>query len=281
MFYQSLVGAWPFGWDGEAGRAEFIERMQAFMQKATHEAKLETSWISPNAAYDESVMRFVHDALEDEAFRASLRAFSERVGTYGATNALAKTVLRLCSPGIADTYQGCELWNQSLVDPDNRREVDYAERRALLDALEKDADRKRSVERLLPSWADGALKLFVTSVALRTRHEQSDVFLFGEYAAVPAGDHCVAFVRTKEARSVLVCVPRLSFRLTRGERPWPLGDAWGEQRLVVPAGRFENVFTGEVVQSDGGLRLAQVFASFPVAVLVSEAPVPVSRRAKA
>jgi (1->4)-alpha-D-glucan 1-alpha-D-glucosylmutase len=270
MFYQALVGAWPFGWDGEEGRAQFIERMQAFMLKATHEAKVETSWITPNAAYDAAVTRFVHDVLEDADLRVSARDFTRWISTYGASNALARTVLRLCSPGVPDTYQGSELWNQSLVDPDNRRPVDYELRRSLLDELERESDKERLIQRLLRDFSDGALKLYVSNVTLRTRRELADLFLFGEYAAVPAGEHCVAFMRTKEGRAVLVCVPRLSFRRTRGERPWALGDVWGDQRLVVPAGRFENVFTGEVVSSDGGLRLAQVLRTFPVALLVSQ-----------
>jgi glycogen operon protein len=278
MFYQSLVGAWPFGWDGEKERGVFIERMQGFMEKATREAKLETSWISPNTAYDASVQKFVHDALEDGELRASMRAFCSRIATYGATNGLAKAVLRLCSPGIADTYQGSELWNQSLVDPDNRSPVDYERRRQLLDALAREQDRKALIERLLASYGDGALKLFVTNAALAVRREHADVFLFGEYAAVPAGDYCVAFMRTTESRIVFVCVPRLPFRRTGGERPWPIGDVWGNQRLVVPSGRFRNVFTGELVSSDGGLGLSQVLATFPVAVLISE-PEPPKRKA--
>jgi isoamylase len=270
MFFQALVGAWPFGWDGEAGRAEFSERMQAFMLKATHEAKLETSWINPNAAYDAAVARFVHDMLEERELLNSVRDFTRWLSTYGASNALARTVLRLCSPGVPDTYQGSELWNQSLVDPDNRRPVDYDLRRALLDEIASEPDKARLTQRLLGDFADGGLKLYVANAVLQTRRELADLFLFGEYAAMPAGEHCVAFVRTKDGRAVLVCVPRFSFRLTRGERPWAVGDVWGNQRLVVPAGRFRNVFTGGEIQSDGGLALAQVFETFPVALLVSQ-----------
>ncbi|HTV24534.1 MAG TPA: malto-oligosyltrehalose synthase, partial [Polyangiaceae bacterium] len=169
MFYQALLGAWPLGWDGEAGRPEFVARMRAFMHKATREAKEQTSVASPDAAYEAAVARFVDGTLGDAALRSKIAAFCTRLGTYGATNAISKVLLRLCSPGVPDTYQGSELWNQSLLDPDNRNPVDYARRRALLDELSSAGDRSALIERLLEQWPDGALKLFVTHVALTTR----------------------------------------------------------------------------------------------------------------
>jgi (1->4)-alpha-D-glucan 1-alpha-D-glucosylmutase len=270
LFYQALIGAWPFGWDGEADRAGFSERMQAFMQKATHEAKQETSWMAPDAAYDAAVLAFVQGILEDAAFRQSAGGFVRRLGTYAATNGLAKTLLRLCSPGVPDTYQGAELWNQSLVDPDNRRAVDYGQRRALLEGLREPADRSLLIERLLQSWTDGAIKLYVVQVALQIRKQMQDLFRQGDYVALPAGEHAIAFSRTHEGRSIVTVVPRLPLRLTRGERPWPLGDVWAEQRLVLPARSFSNAFTGELIASQGSVRLADCFATFPVALLVAE-----------
>jgi len=282
MYYQALIGAWPFGWDGEEGRLEFVTRMRAFMHKATREAKEETSWASPNAEYDESVAQFVEGTLGDASLRAKIAGFCSRLGTYGATNAIAKVLLRLCSPGVPDTYQGAELWNQGMIEPDNRGPVDYERRCALLDEIRSDSDRAKLIERLLTRWSDGALKLFVTHVALSARSERRDVFVHGDHAPLPAGEHLIAFIRTTTQASVIVCVPRFALRLTRGERPWPLADVWGDQTLLVPAGRYTDAFTLREFQTQGTLRLSELFATFPLALLtlharLSEAPaVPVS-----
>jgi (1->4)-alpha-D-glucan 1-alpha-D-glucosylmutase len=275
MFYQALVGAWPFGWDGEQNRAEFVARLQAFMQKAAHEAKEETSWLSPDPIYDEGVARFVEAVLEDSALRGKFGDFCSRLGTYGATNGIAKVLLRLCSPGVPDTYQGAELWNQSLVAPDTHKPVDYQKRRAMLDEIASTSDRPALIARLLSAWPDGALKLFVTNIALETRAQLRDVFLQGDYAALPAGEHAIAFIRTTARDSVIVCVPRFSRRLTRGEHAWPIGNAWGEQTILVPAGRFQDAFTAREINTHGLLRLADCFSTFPLALLVAtKAPVP-------
>jgi (1->4)-alpha-D-glucan 1-alpha-D-glucosylmutase len=273
MFYQALVGAWPYAWDGERDVDAFTARLQAFMQKATKEAKQKTSWIAPDPDYDNGVAAFVKDALDDVAFRNGVRDFCTRLGPYAAMNGLSKTLLRLCSPGVPDTYQGAELWNQSLVDPDNRRRVDYARRREMLAQLEAASDRASLIEQLLHTWPDGSIKLFVVQTALQARKRMPDVFLQGEYAALPAGGHAIAFSRTHGSGSVLVCVPRLSLRLTRGQRRWPLAEVWGEQAVVVPSGSYRDAFTGRLLEAHGALRLSDCFSSFPLALLVSEGAV--------
>jgi (1->4)-alpha-D-glucan 1-alpha-D-glucosylmutase len=274
MYYQALVGAWPFGWDGESERDAFVERMKAFMLKATREAKDQTSWVSPDAAYDAAVSSFVEGTLGDEALRGKLAEFCRGLGTYGATNAIAKVVLRLCSPGVPDTYQGSELWNQSLVDPDNRIDVDYARRRELLREIAAATDRDALIERLLERWTDGALKLFVTHVALGARDERREVFVHGDHAALPAGQHVIAFIRTTAQASVIVCAPRFPRRLTRGEHAWTLGPVWGEETLLVPAGRYRDAFTQREYQTHGTLHLSKVFETFPLALLVSNSGPP-------
>jgi (1->4)-alpha-D-glucan 1-alpha-D-glucosylmutase len=125
------------------------------------------------------------------------------------------------------------------------------------------------IARLLSQWRDGALKLFVTNVALQTRARLRDVFLHGDYAALPAGEHAIAFIRTTVRDSLIVCVPRFSRRLTGGEHAWPIGNAWGDQTILVPAGRFRDAFTGRELQTHGILRLADCFSSFPLALLVA------------
>ncbi|MEY4544786.1 MAG: hypothetical protein RL685_981, partial [Pseudomonadota bacterium] len=273
LFYQSLVGAWPFGWDGERGVAEFSARLNEFLCKAAREAKRETSWHTPNQAYEDALSAFVTSSLADPEFRSSVRKLTDRIGTPAACNALSRTLLRLCSPGVVDTYQGAELWNQSLVDPDNRQPVDYEHRRALLEQLEG-----KSQSELLSDWTSGALKLFVTRTVLDARKRLRDVFVLGEYAALPAGEHAIAFTRTYGNRMVLAAAPRLCLRLTGGERPWPLGDVWGEQALILPAGRYREVFTGRTIRCTGSVRLSECFKTFPLTLLVSEETVPKSVR---
>jgi glycogen operon protein len=270
LFYQALVGAWPFGWNGEHGRADFTTRMQAFMQKASREAKEHTSWISRDGTYEQAVAEFVAAVLEDDSLRGLFRDFVYRIGTYGAVNGLAKVVLRLCSPGIPDTYQGSELWNQSLVDPDNRGDVDYARLHALEEQISHSSDRAALLRDLLADWPSGALKLFVTQVALRARGLYRELFLYGEYAPLPAGEHVIAFIRTTEQDSLIVCVPRFSRRLTGGHEPWPIGSVWGEQTLLVPAGRFRELLSQREIVTHGDLRLAECFATFPLALLMAK-----------
>jgi (1->4)-alpha-D-glucan 1-alpha-D-glucosylmutase len=239
------------------------------MQKATREAKLETSWLSPDPGYDEAVTQFVNGVLGDAELRNDLREFCARIGPYAALNGLSRTLLRCCSPGIPDAYQGVELWHQAFVDPDNRAPVDYGRRRELLAEITSARDRAALLKRLLSNWQDGAIKLFVTHVALEARRSLRQVFLEGDYTALLAGDHVVAFSRSLGTQRLIVGAPRLARRLTRGERRWPLGAAWGDQEITLPAGRYRDAFTGRVLDVSGSIRLAECFAAFPLFLLVS------------
>ena len=272
-FFQALVGAWPAGWDGGSGREEFLSRTAAFMEKAVREAKLETSWMRRNEWYEVAVRRYLERSLRDDGFVADVAAFCARLGPYGAANGLSLALLRVTSPGIPDTYQGAELWNQSYVDPDNRAPVDFERRRRMLVRLRARAGRDRAAlaRRLLGRWADGAVKLYVLQEALATRARHHDVFRRGDYQALPAGDHLVSFVRGDGDGRIVVVAPRLSYRLTRGERKWPVGRVWGERRLPLPPGCYRDAFTG--TRHDVGEEaplVAHVLADFPVALLVDE-----------
>jgi isoamylase len=269
-FYQTLVGAWPFGWDGSGDRKPFVERLTACMDKAAKEAKDETSWIRPNDAYDQALRGFVEGVMRDDGLVDEMRRFMARIETHGASNALAQALLRLCVPGIPDTYQGSELWNQSLVDPDNRRPVDFAARAQLLEEIEARLGDPAALARdLLTRWTDGGVKLFVTHVALQARAALPDVFLRGEYVPLDGGPHTVAFLRmARDARRVITVVPRLTLKLTEGRAPWALGAVWGDQTLTLPDGTYRDAFTGRVHQSGGTLKMADVLADFPVALLV-------------
>jgi (1->4)-alpha-D-glucan 1-alpha-D-glucosylmutase len=275
FIYQTLVGAWPIG----------VERLRGYLHKAFREAKLETSWINPNPRYEEAIGRFAGallDARRSREFLHDFTAFQARVARFGAFNSLAQTLIKITAPGVPDFYQGTELWELSLVDPDNRRPVDFAVRRRLLDALvaeiEAAHDLAALARHLVKTWEDGRIKLYLIRQGLACRRERAALFQHGDYlpleAAGPLAEHVCAFARVRAAEAALSVVPRLLAR--RWSEDPPLGpDYWGrDSRVLVPpeAGRrFLNVLTGERLESDGkGLGLDRVFASFPVALLVRE-----------
>jgi isoamylase len=273
LLFQALLGAWPFGWDGKRERAQFRERFEAYALKASREAKQATSWLSPVESYETALRSYVRKLFENPDFMAAARDFNERIAPYGASNALAQVVLRFTSPGVPDTYQGAELWHQALVDPDNRRPVDYAHQQKLLGEIRARLGKRGELAReLVERYADGQIKLYVTHQCLSERRARSELFLRGDYRALAATDHVVAFSRAFESEHAIVCVPRLTFRLTRGAAPFALGKAWRDLQLPVPTrGRYENVFTGEVVTLSRAVRIAELLREFPVALLVKVA----------
>jgi (1->4)-alpha-D-glucan 1-alpha-D-glucosylmutase len=275
LFYQTLVGAWPVGWKGKDGRAEFAGRLAGFLEKAGKEAKEVTSWTNPDSRYDEAVATFVESALANDALVCAVCEFAEIIAPYGAANGLAQCLLRLCSPGVPDTYQGAELWNQSLVDPDNRRPVEYRGHRDALATIRGRKDEPLELAReLLSRFADGRIKLYVTHIALLTRRAHRDLFLRGDYEALPCGEHVVAFTRGFETSRIVCCVARHSLIKTKGERPFAVGDVWGDESLAVPyPGRYRNAFTGATLDLTGDARLAEIFADLPVALLVRESDI--------
>jgi (1->4)-alpha-D-glucan 1-alpha-D-glucosylmutase len=279
LLYQTLVGAWPFGEMDEEGRHEFTARLQAYMEKATREAKTHTSWINPNPAYDAGLAGFVADILADEAFLQDFLPFQRMVSRLGMVNALAQTLVKLTAPGVPDVYQGQEAWDFSLVDPDNRRPVDYGLRRRLLDGLAArrgEVDGATLARELVEGWEDGRIKMHVVQQALRLRAALPTVFGRGAYLPLaPEGaraGHVAAFARTDDGAATLTVVPRLVAGLTR-ERDFalPEADDWKGTRIPLPdelAGRYRNVLTGEEMRAGAdGLDAEKLFAAFPVALL--------------
>ncbi|MET0285572.1 MAG: glycogen debranching protein GlgX [Polyangiales bacterium] len=264
LLFQCLVGAVPYGWDGQV--EELAERLAAYLLKASREAKQETSWTNPNPAYDEAVQELPRRLLANPRFVQDLQTFVRVIEPHGACNSFAQTVLRLTAPGVPDTYQGSELWNQSLVDPDNRRPVDFAHRRQLLARV-----KETPVAELLRDYQSGALKLFLTQALLQQRKLHPDLFLRGDYEGLAAPDSAVAFTRSYGGARLIVAVPRLSYLLTRGEQAFPLRESWRDGKLRVPyAGRYRNVLTDAVLNARGSLRLSEVFSDLPVALLLRE-----------
>jgi (1->4)-alpha-D-glucan 1-alpha-D-glucosylmutase len=259
LLYQTLAGMWPLD---ENELASVRPRLKAYLEKASREAKVHTSWITPNSAYEESLLAFADALLGDDAFCRDFTRFQKRIAFYGAINALSQVVLKAMSPGVPDFYQGTELWDLSLVDPDNRRPVDYEHRAALLRRV-----KAAKPPTLLRAWHDGRVKLFTTWKMLELRVRHADLFRDGAYEPLDADRHVCAFVRRRGDDAVAVAVPRFVTRLTRPGK-FPLADVWGNTALPLP-GRWRNAFTGEPVEGDS-LALREVFAHFPVAVLEKE-----------
>jgi (1->4)-alpha-D-glucan 1-alpha-D-glucosylmutase len=218
LLYQTLVGAWPLEPYTADEYATFVERIQAYMQKALHEAKVHTSWTNPNQGYDEAVRHYVDrvlDARENAAFLDDFRSFQRRLSHYGLFNSLSQTLVKITAPGVPDTYQGTELWDLSLVDPDNRRPVDYARRHRLLTELQAsmEADRGALARELLTTRSDGRIKLYVTALALTCRRHHPGLFATGDYLPAAATgakrQHVFGFARALNGQGAIVAVPRL------------------------------------------------------------------------
>jgi (1->4)-alpha-D-glucan 1-alpha-D-glucosylmutase len=277
LLYQTLVGAWPFEIDtpGHPGLAEFTERLVAYMIKASREAKVRTSWTAPDQEYEAGLERFVRrilDPQEGRVFLADLLAFQPRIALVGAVNGLAQTLLKLTVPGVPDTYQGCELWDLSLVDPDNRRPVDFEQRRTF---LEQAADPAA----LLADWRDGRIKQHVIARTLALRRRHPEVFETGFYEPLEAGgalaDRVVAFGRRTEREMIIVVVPRLVAGLLEHQGlPCPAAPAWGDTRVELSPSLAEHELVEHLSEramptSSGALRVAHLLSDLPVAVLVA------------
>ncbi|HZY85512.1 MAG TPA: malto-oligosyltrehalose synthase, partial [Gemmataceae bacterium] len=289
FLYQTLIGAWPLGPVSPEGHAHFVERVQAYMQKAMHEAKVHTSWVNPNPTFDQGLRTFIAAILDEGRngrFLADFREFVGRVTHFALFNSLSQALLKVASPGVPDVYQGAELWDFSLVDPDNRRPVDFEARRRMLAEL----DQKRAgaggglpalARELVEAREDGRVKMYVLAQALRARRERPGLFSAGEYLPAhspgPREENVCAFARRHGEGWALAAAPRLLTHLV-GPGQLPLGpDVWQDALLeapgLAPGARCRNAFTGEVLaaaERDGRawLSLAELFAHFPVALLL-------------
>lgn len=287
LIYQTIAGAWPWKMDSVEDRSQFIERLQQYMTKALSEAKINLSWVNPNEKYVAAVHEFIAAILtpdEDGTERKFVRALESLLPLlklFGAVNSLAQVVLKVASPGVPDFYQGCEMWDLSLVDPDNRRPVDYGVRREALDAMLRKAEAEGATavcREVMAALDDGRIKLWTTHRVLQTRAAMREVFHRGEYVPLRFADghaqHLIAFLRRRGTECVLVAVPRFTCTLMRHRAEMPLGAAWGGGMLIAEdcAGmRLRNVFSDEeiTVRPDGRVPLARLFAEFPVAMLQS------------
>jgi (1->4)-alpha-D-glucan 1-alpha-D-glucosylmutase len=282
LFYQLLLGAWPAEFTGidqldADAVATFAERIEGAMIKSVREAKVHSTWAAPDEQYEEGLRAFIRDCLDvsrHNPFLESFLPFQARIARLGATVSLAQLLLKLTVPGVPDIYRGTELWDLSLVDPDNRRPVDYERRQALLEELGAESDRDpAAMAGLLERWQDGSVKLALLWRVLGLREAQPELFTKGSYEPLEISgeqaDHICAFARSHADDRIIVAVPRLI--AARGARP-----EWTDTTILLPVGhaarRWRNVLTGAVMQVEKRkdslvIPADGMFANFPISVL--------------
>ena len=285
LLYQTLIGVWPNETLDDSSWYQFVTRIEKYMLKAAREAKEHTSWANENPEYEKALTTYVRSILErseKNRFLADITEFHPRISRIGFLNSLSQTLLKMTSPGVPDIYQGNELSQFTLVDPDNRQTVNYEQRQQNLEQLQQNYGNLHS----LPSDAftgssQGSAKLYLTWKTLNVRREYPALFQRGEYIPLSASgsnaNHVVAFARKHEGRSTIVAVPRLCAKLMGDSYETVCHEAlWRDTALEVPDFGvlcYHNIFTGECVHARGGakqLPVADLFRHFPVALLLSE-----------
>jgi (1->4)-alpha-D-glucan 1-alpha-D-glucosylmutase len=275
LLYQTLLGTWPVQPSGEAeehATSDYIERIQTYMAKALNEAKINTSWIQPNEEWLAAMRDFIAkilDASPKNKFLPSFLPVVKEIARLGAINSLTQTLLKLTSPGVPDIYQGNEIWDFSLVDPDNRRPVDYKHRREMLAQLAQ-----ANPPELVDLWPDGRIKMFLTQRALQFRREHVDLFQRGNYLPLRASgtfaESSISFARELNGEWIVVIAPRLSSRVGFP----PVGDKWKDTAIELPESlSFEgthDVFTCREVRHEGRrISMADALSIFPFAVITN------------
>jgi len=266
MLYQALLGAWPL----EGFDRRFVERMQAYVVKAAREAKEQTSWLNPDSLYEEGLTTFVAQLLDRDRsgpFLAAFAPFVARAALLGALNSLSQLALKLFIPGVPDLYQGTEFWDLSLVDPDNRRPVNFGDRTTALSAIGDQADWAK----LAAAWPDGRIKLALTRTLLALRARAPALFSQGSYRAVdvtgPHRNEIIAFARVSGRDAVIVAVGRLFARATQGGRHWPTAGAWDAALSVDGLIPVRNVLGAQCPRPGPQWPIGDLFQAVPVAVI--------------
>jgi (1->4)-alpha-D-glucan 1-alpha-D-glucosylmutase len=288
LYYQALLGAWPPDVT-DLPPAQFVERMRNYMLKAIKEEKIHSSWIHPIQPYDDAVCDFVRrtlTGLEGKRFLRTFLPFQQRVAQSGFVNSLAQLVLKAVSPGVPDFYQGTELLDLSLVDPDNRRCVDYVDRTSYLQHIQPLLEGsctieewKRELTTMISNWASGKLKLFCTAVTLNLRRRHKELFLFGDYFPLSVqgerSNHVVALGRQYGREVLVAIVPRLCTRLVTEGNLFPIGHrCWKDTAVELSPPfhdkRYRNLFTGESFWANESISLSKEFSILPLSLLVAQ-----------
>src|SRR6184192_1462776 len=275
LLYQTLLVTWSMRANGEPEplpSPEYVERIQAYMAKSLHEAKINTSWIQPNEEWDGAMREFVARILDPSPRNKFLPIFlpvAQEIARLGAINSLTQILLKLTSPGVPDIYQGNEIWDYSLVDPDNRRPVDYNLRRQMLDMLPT-----ATPDELMQAWPDGRIKLFLTQRVLRFRREQADLFQSGDYLPLKTNgtcaECCISFARRLGDQWIVVIAPRLSSRIGFP----PIAERWKDTMLEFPETlsleHAHNLFTCRKLHHEGRVvAVADTLSILPFAVMTN------------
>lgn len=279
LLYQTLVGSWPLYSMDASARAQYIDRIDKYMNKALREAKIHTSWINPSESYEKAMQDFIHKILTlDSAnyFLKDLMEFVQPVMRAGLFNSLSQTILKITSPGIPDFYQGSELWEFTLVDPDNRHPIDYSYRYQLLKDLKEKAKQNKSelVTHLLETPEDGRIKLYITSELLNFRRTYGKLFQEGTYIPLKIEgekqDHICAFARLHEDQCIIVATGRFFTHFTS---PLPIGEQVWHGTALSPQsslkGRYQDLFSGAQIdiESEQALDVALIFSKLPLTIL--------------
>jgi (1->4)-alpha-D-glucan 1-alpha-D-glucosylmutase len=287
LIYQTLLGAWPFGGFSENIHKQFLERIQGYAVKALREAKVNTSWLNPDEAYETAVCEFLSRILSLSSanpFLQDFLPFQHRLAKYGIYNSLSQVLIKILAPGVPDFYQGTELWDFSLVDPDNRQPVDYLLRQQRLSELhhmQKTTSSLDLVHGLLDDAENGLIKMFLTTTALHVRKKNPKLFLEGSYLPLEAkgeqAHHVCGFIRQDHTSSCLTVFPRFLASLIPDPTASPLGESvWGQTWMTLPPETpyhsFRNILTQEIVTPQNGpgvlgLPIRTLFQHFPFALL--------------
>ncbi len=298
LLYQTLLGVWNDEQPGKPAFATLRERVTAYMEKAIKEAKVHTNWLNPNEEYEAAMHHFLQSILDDRGknrknnFLVEMGSFRQHIAFYGYLNSLVQTVLLLTTPGVPDIYQGTEMIDFSLVDPDNRRPVDYQHRRTQLEALQQRIRHDQPnlipmVRELLDHPGDGTAKLYILMQILQMRRHHAELFWLGNYVRLDTtgtrAQHVIAFARSYNGTHAVVVVPRWIVDLTENREQMPHGALWQNTALTLPAAELHqpltNLLTGETLtptanQHYAELPLAAILRHFPVAVLITTPPEP-------
>ncbi len=279
FIYQILVGAYPFL---EEEYPTFVERIKDYVVKAVREAKVHTAWLRPDTAYEEGFVKFVDQILqktEENEFINSLQPFQEKIAFYGIFNSLSQTLLKLTSPGLPDIYQGTELWDLSLVDPDNRRPVDFEQRLSFLQEIQRRSKTgmQSLIDDLVATREDGRLKLFLIARVLEGRRQYLEVFEQGSYQPLNVtgqyANHIIAFARTYKEITLIVIAPRFLTSVVELNQ-FPLGEqVWGDTAVEIPNGSestWHEMITDQSIPSGDSIKIGQILTQFPVALIVNQ-----------
>jgi len=288
FMYQSLLGAWELG--AKTPSKDLASRLEAYVMKSIHEAKVRTTWTLVNEPYEEAIKKFLKGILNDSEFVKTFLEFENVIVPLGKLNSLSQVILKLTCPGIPDIYQGNETWDFSLVDPDNRRLVDYSSRKKTLSEvrgfLESPENSVKFLQNYLENSDDGKIKMFVTAALLNLRNQNEDLFMDGDYTPLQVegshGKNLIAFSRKAGNRSVVVVVSRffakfVSFEKLRAGNPESqleaaLRSEWADTSVTLGdvKGSHMNVFTGASVELNGKISASQLFKEIPFAVLLKK-----------